>query len=466
MLYDVFICHASEDKEEFVRPLAESLKDLNIEVWYDEFSLVLGDSLRRSIDLGLRQSRFGVVVLSPSFFSKNWTQYELDGLLDRELAGNDKVLLPVWFNLSADEVRSYSPSLAGRKAAVASNGLDSVLDQIVSVVNPQGSPLINARDLLLEHGVKPPVITDSYWLDVVEASNRLSASGAFIPDEQVWGRWSFPLPWKEGSAKNWGERLAWTAMQMDWTSDAERRFISPLTRPEKVIDFISCNAGLDMACQFYPALFAEYAPQLTIEGFGGHFEEVFEKAYLENCDKRMALAAKSPQFGSGLTTNQQPPLCDEEWIFRCPTFGNYEASSVACEYFTGGMHGPTVSPYEHADHLFWLLSHDSTWLPEKLHSKLLEGMLDWAVWHWSEIPTMEDRAIRSMALFRAMMECSKSGGEFVWSDTIEEDVRSRISSTIDRLGLEDSTGSILARFIENDCPIRHIASNDRRLNRE
>ena len=87
MLYDVFVCHASEDKETFVRPLVQALRAEHIEVWYDEFTLTLGDSIRRAIDKGLRSSRFGIVVLSRAFFEKEWPQYELDGLADREIAG-------------------------------------------------------------------------------------------------------------------------------------------------------------------------------------------------------------------------------------------------------------------------------------------------------------------------------------------------------------------------------------------
>lgn len=62
--YDVFISHATEDKTEVVRPLAEVLRRLGLRVWYDEYELKLGDSLRRKIDHGLVTSRFGVVVLS------------------------------------------------------------------------------------------------------------------------------------------------------------------------------------------------------------------------------------------------------------------------------------------------------------------------------------------------------------------------------------------------------------------
>ncbi len=69
--YDVFICHASEDKEKLVRPLAKSLTRLGLRVWYDEFELRVGDRLRRSIDKGLVNSRFGIVVLSKHFSKKN-----------------------------------------------------------------------------------------------------------------------------------------------------------------------------------------------------------------------------------------------------------------------------------------------------------------------------------------------------------------------------------------------------------
>jgi hypothetical protein len=100
LLYDVFISHASEDKDAFVRPLAKRLRDEHIEVWYDEFSLRVGDSLRRSIDRGLAQSRFGIVVMSPHFFEKQWSQWELDGLVARQIAGADNVILPIWLDVN------------------------------------------------------------------------------------------------------------------------------------------------------------------------------------------------------------------------------------------------------------------------------------------------------------------------------------------------------------------------------
>jgi len=143
MNWDVFICHASEDKETFVRPLAVALQRAGLRVWYDEFSLTLGDSLRRSIDNGLRESRFGVVVLSMSFFEKHWPQLELDGLAQREVNGQ-KVILPIWHNVSREEVVNFSPILADRLAVSSARGTESVVTEVTRVVQgvqPRTKPI-------------------------------------------------------------------------------------------------------------------------------------------------------------------------------------------------------------------------------------------------------------------------------------------------------------------------------------
>lgn len=126
--YDFFISHASEDKDEFVRPLVEALQNKGASVWFDEATLSVGDSLRREIDKGLGKSRFGVVVLSESFFSKEWPQRELDGLTSLEVAGASRIL-PIWHKVTVDEVRRNSPVLADR---VALKTADHSLERIVA----------------------------------------------------------------------------------------------------------------------------------------------------------------------------------------------------------------------------------------------------------------------------------------------------------------------------------------------
>ena len=131
--WDVFISHAGEDKEDFVRPLARALRARGLSVWFDELTLTVGDSLRRSIDRGLARSRFGVVVISPHFLDKEWPQRELDGLAAREVDGT-KVILPVWYNITAEQLRARSPMLADRVAALSSDGIDSVVDDLARAI--------------------------------------------------------------------------------------------------------------------------------------------------------------------------------------------------------------------------------------------------------------------------------------------------------------------------------------------
>ena len=130
--FDVFIAHAYEDKR-FVAPLALSLQQKGLQVWYDDFVLRLGDSLRREIDKGLAQSRYGVVVLSHNFFAKHWPQKELDGLTAREAVGR-KIILPIWHNIDKEDIIAYSPTLADIVAVKSSLGIQTVTQSLIDVV--------------------------------------------------------------------------------------------------------------------------------------------------------------------------------------------------------------------------------------------------------------------------------------------------------------------------------------------
>lgn len=133
--YDVFISHASEDKNDVVRPLANSLKDMNLEVWYDEFELKIGDSLRQKIDKGLANSRFGIVVLSKDFIRKGWTNYELDGIITKSINGQ-QIMLPIWHNITKQEVIDYSPSMADKVARnTATYTIEEIAQEISEVIN-------------------------------------------------------------------------------------------------------------------------------------------------------------------------------------------------------------------------------------------------------------------------------------------------------------------------------------------
>lgn len=132
--FDVFISHASEDKESIARPLYRELVAKGCKVWFDEAVLQLGDSLNRKINEGLSKCRYGVVILSPDFFQKEWPQRELDGLVARETASGDKAILPIWHQIDRHGVVAYSPTLADRIAALSSEGVQAVAEKILAVL--------------------------------------------------------------------------------------------------------------------------------------------------------------------------------------------------------------------------------------------------------------------------------------------------------------------------------------------
>jgi hypothetical protein len=131
----IFVSHASEDKAAFVRPLAHALKRQGLKVWFDEFSLRPGDSLRRSIDRGLADCTAGLVVLSPAFFAKEWPQRELDALFTGEIVGRTK-LIPIWHNVDLAAVAAASPLLADRFALRADLGPEAIAEKIAEEFPP------------------------------------------------------------------------------------------------------------------------------------------------------------------------------------------------------------------------------------------------------------------------------------------------------------------------------------------
>jgi hypothetical protein len=180
--WDAFICHASEDKNDFVDQFARQLHDSGLSVWYDAFSLKVGDSLRRKIDEGLTKSRYGIVVLSKHFFSKEWPQNELDGLMAREIAGT-KVILPIWHNIAAEEVRAKSPILAGRVAAQSALGLDKVIFEIreaMGISDLKSTPGVTTRQMPAKGDLRIHAFEKSCFSLVVNTSNRNQLLGMHV----------------------------------------------------------------------------------------------------------------------------------------------------------------------------------------------------------------------------------------------------------------------------------------------
>ena len=137
--YDVFVSHAWEDKEGFVDEFVAELEKLDIKVWYDKQRIKWGDSMRARIDDGLKKSRFGIAVISPDYIAegKYWTKAELDGLFQLESV-NGKMLLPIWHNITKQQVINYSPIIASKLAmTTASMTAEEIAKEMQSLLSDE-----------------------------------------------------------------------------------------------------------------------------------------------------------------------------------------------------------------------------------------------------------------------------------------------------------------------------------------
>jgi len=134
-----FISHDSRNKKEMAQPLAIQLSRMMCPVWFDEFSLRVGQSLRESIEKGLKECKKCILVLTPEFLSnEGWTKREFNSIFTREILDQENVILPVWHNVSAREVYSYSPSLADKFAVDWGLGIEEVARRLYRAIIPKG----------------------------------------------------------------------------------------------------------------------------------------------------------------------------------------------------------------------------------------------------------------------------------------------------------------------------------------
>ncbi|MGH3090331.1 MAG: TIR domain-containing protein [Rubrobacteraceae bacterium] len=188
--YDIFISHASQDKEDFVEPLAELLSDMGFKVWYDDFVLNVGDSLSGSIDRGIANSEYGLVVLSPHFFAKGWTKRELAGLTAREVAGRRKLILPVWHNVTHEDVLEYSPVLADKVALdTGKMSLEEIAEALAEVLPGLADKEV-PRTAKTDVGSEPEAFDEATDPDELAKEQGVSAAGFddllgdFWPEEE------------------------------------------------------------------------------------------------------------------------------------------------------------------------------------------------------------------------------------------------------------------------------------------
>ena len=432
MKFDVFICHASEDKEDFVRPLAEKLRQQHIEVWYDEFSLKVGDSLTQKIDEGLTMSNFGIVVLSKNFFNKPWAKRELKGLNIRELSEGRDLILPIWHRINLIDVLEYSPPLADKMALSSTLGINSLIRKLKDKIKPEVSPLIVAKENLMNLNVDTPPISSEWWLDMIEYKEFLK-----YPDLNSQKRWTFPLPFPDDDyGRKRGMNLALSALQSDWSFEGEELNISPITPPDQVHEFIRKWPGLLDCSKDNANILALYVPQLTIPGFDTDFENEFDELLFNNNSKSNIIFS----YGSHDTIDNKDPLCGDIIAYRHPTFGNYTIEAISHWYFYAHNTSYLRSYYNIFEGFIWLLSSASDWLPRKYLETFIDGICKHDLWHRVNFNSDFYQNDFVTELHR------KTRKEFAFTNSISKSLLNLISKTLSDLDIKDNSGNILQKI--------------------
>jgi hypothetical protein len=130
-----FISHDFRDQDALVRELAIEMTRLGCPVWYAEFSLKVGNSLRESIERGLKETQKCIIILSKSFLSnKGWGKAEFDSVFTREILEKKNIILPIWHNVEKYEIYEYCPSLLDKFALQSSLGAKELAKRLADVI--------------------------------------------------------------------------------------------------------------------------------------------------------------------------------------------------------------------------------------------------------------------------------------------------------------------------------------------
>lgn len=142
-LFDLFLCHAWDDRRGAAKELHDLLEAEGVSVWFSEKNILLGQPFMREIDRGLAKSRAGLVLITPAFLER----VDGGGVSDKELSellARDQ-LIPVVHETSYAEVRKVSPLLGSR------NGLNTA-DDSMAVIATKIAEIVTVQDELLTVG--------------------------------------------------------------------------------------------------------------------------------------------------------------------------------------------------------------------------------------------------------------------------------------------------------------------------
>ncbi|MDM4019490.1 toll/interleukin-1 receptor domain-containing protein [Roseiconus lacunae] len=156
----VFLSHSSKDKQ-LARRIAADMVAAHVEVWLDEWEILVGDSITQRIQMGLEGSEFVAVLLSGNSIESGWVEKEWQSKIGDEAATRQVSVLP----LLVDDVR-VPPLLRDKKYADFRHDYDRAMEELVVSVrghskrkdpSPDVPDSPNASQLIGDH-VSPALL--------------------------------------------------------------------------------------------------------------------------------------------------------------------------------------------------------------------------------------------------------------------------------------------------------------------
>lgn len=348
----IFISHASEDKLEFVAPLANELINASFDVWYDEYEIKPGLSIRQSIDRGLICCDIGLIVLSRNYFNKQWTQLELNAYFSKMTAGQSRII-PIWYKVNKQDILNFSPLLVDILGIDGSLPMKEIISILSKAIYPQETTLQKARRLIEAKGLDTPDFSDDWWIKVAQFSEQYNI---FTP-------WYFPVSQEE--SHELFQKLAWNALKLNWLNKYSN-LLNQFTSPNILLNIIENAPGMKEAVQ--NDYLATYAPQL-----------LFCDNYLGSNLKQRALNIKrvikqpDKSYICKLTNDGKIPSQNRIYALLEDDFGGYKSGYLLQHFVEGENFGIRPSFLSYWEVLILLNTKYSRIYPEKVITVLLNG---------------------------------------------------------------------------------------------
>lgn len=162
--YDVFISHASEDKETIARPIFEACARRGVKAFLDEAHIGWGEDFTKKINTALGSARTVLCVISQVSVTKEWPLAEVNTALSMDVIGQKRVVPLI---VGSPDLTKL-PLIRGRDQLVWRGDAETVAAELVKVVRPPAPEVTRG-------GAAVPVIAPNSAAEAKRAAQNAGA---------------------------------------------------------------------------------------------------------------------------------------------------------------------------------------------------------------------------------------------------------------------------------------------------